>query len=162
MTKIILITATLVSVASALFISSPIAYGDNSTSPQELQEVKKVIQKVIIPIPKNALSCDTGEPINISQEQYKVHLMGFSDYQFEVTSDTYLLKSRKGMLSSHDSHYRLNADTITTAGKRYFCIRRSYEFNPIFSQKTILENRKEPKNVETDNIFTRFFSLFRM
>ena len=138
MKKIILITATLVSVASALFISSPIVYNDQMTSPQELQEVKKVLQKVIIPLPKDAILCETGKKIkDVNPDLYRNRLSHFVDYRFETLSDTTRFQSQQGRLQVHDSHYTLNQMTIEIDGDRYFCVKNDLTFDPQYSSKNL-------------------------
>jgi len=139
MIKIILITATLVSVASALFISSPIVYNDQMTSPKELSEVKKILQKVIIPLPKDAISCETGKKIkDVNPDLYRTRISHFSDYQFKILNFDYMrLHAEQGTLQAYDSHYTLNQMTVKIDGDRYFCVKNDLTFDPQFSTKNL-------------------------
>lgn len=120
------------------WVNSPIVYGDNSTSPQELLEIKKILQKVIIPLPKDAILCETGKKIkDVNPDLYRTRISRFEDYRFETLSDSTRFQSQQGRLQVYDSHYTLNQMTIEIDGDRYFCVRNDLTFDPQFSTKNI-------------------------
>ncbi|MFA5427100.1 MAG: hypothetical protein WC279_02700 [Sulfurimonas sp.] len=141
MKKIILSLILGVAAANAdvTWVNSPIKYGDQMTSPQELQEVKKILQKVIIPLAKDAISCETGKKIkDINPDLYRTRLSHFADYQFRLLNFDYIrLHSQEGKLQVYDSHYTLNQMTIEIDGDRYFCVRNDLNFDPQFSTKNL-------------------------
>lgn len=139
MKKTILMALATVTVASAAWISTPVVYGDNMTSPQELSEVKKVLQKVIIPLPKDAISCETGKKIkDVNPDLYRNRLSHFTNYQFKILNFDYLrLHAEQGTLQAYDSHYTLNQMTVKIDGDRYFCVKNDLTFDPQFATKNI-------------------------
>jgi len=147
--------ALLASMASASAL--PQMYDENTTSPQELREVRAIVNEVIIP-PNYSLSCESGKKIEIDYNTYVSHVRSFSDYQFLVSSDTYRFQAQQRMLTPSNTHYHLNSETITIDNKRYFCVKEDYSYNPIFSQKKVFENRKESQNV---SFFERIVNFFK-
>lgn len=141
MKKIILSLILGVAAANAdvTWVNSPIKYGDQMTSPKELSEVKKILQKVIIPLPKDGISCENGEKIkDVNPDLYRIRLMHFADYQFGVLNFDYMrLHAEQGTLQVFDSHYTLNQMTISIDGERYFCVKNDLTFDPQFSTKNI-------------------------
>ena len=121
------------------WVHSPIIYNEQMTSPRELQEVKKVLQKVIIPLPKDAISCETSKKIkDVNPDLYRNRLSHFTNYQFKILNFDYIrLHAEQGTLQAHDSHYTLNQMTISIDGDRYFCVKNDLTFDPQFSTKNI-------------------------
>ncbi|ABB44906.1 hypothetical protein Suden_1629 [Sulfurimonas denitrificans DSM 1251] len=159
---IVAIALIAVTAAHALTISLPIQYDENSTSPKELEALREALQKVIIPLPRDALSCESGERTDMPKNIYISRARLFSDYQFMIDRDLYLLLAKRDKLSVSLSHYSINSETITIGDNRYFCVRNDYKYDPIFNTKQLLLNKKEPKNEKDTSTFTRFINFFRM
>lgn len=121
------------------WVHSPITYNDQMTSPKELSEVKKILQKVIIPLQKNAISCETGKKIkDVNPDLYRTRIIHFADYQFKILNFDYMrLHAEQGTLQVFDSHYTLNQMTAEIDGDRYFCVKNDLTFDPQFSTKNI-------------------------
>lgn len=124
--------------ADVTWLRSPITYNDQMTSPKELSEVKKILQKVIIPLPKDAISCENGKQIkDVNPDLYRTRLSHFTDYRFETLSDSTRFQSQQGTLDVHTTYYTLNQMTIEIDGDRYFCVRNDLTFDPQFSTKNL-------------------------
>jgi hypothetical protein len=120
------------------WVNSPVKYNDQMTSPQELSEVKKILQKVIIPLQKDAISCETGKKIkDVNPDLYRTRISRFVDYRFETLSDTTRFQSQQGTLDVYTTYYTLNQMTIEIDGDRYFCVRNDLNFDPQFSTKNL-------------------------
>lgn len=150
-------TIALLATLASASIMLPQMYDENTTSPQELRELREVANKVIIP-PRDAISCESGKKIEIDHNTYVSHVRSFVEYRFRLNSDTYRFQSQQRMLTPFNTHYHLNSDTITQGVNRYFCVRENHDYNKLFSQKKIFENRKEAQNV---SIFERIVNFFK-
>lgn len=152
-----LIIGTYFNKAHGAWISSPVQYGADTTTPEELRELRKAVNSIIIPPYTQAISCTDGGQIDISYQNYSTHTKLWGDYMSKVESETYMRDAKNGELSTYNSHYYFNQNTIKIDDKHYLCIPKDTNFNKDYIHKDLNRNVIIPPKISLWDKFLNYF-----
>lgn len=143
--------------AHGAWISSPVQYGADTTTPEELRELRKAVNSIIITPYKQAISCTDGGIINIPYQDYSTNTKMFGDYRAKIESETYMRDAKNGELSTYNSHYYFNKNTIKMGDKHYLCIPKDTAYSKDYVHKDLNKNVVIPPKISLWDKFLNYF-----
>lgn len=144
--------------AHGAWISSPVQYGVDKTTPDELQELKKaLLNNTIIPPYTQAISCVDGGQIDITYQDYLSNTIMWGDYKSRVESETYMRDAKNGELSTYNSHYYFNKNTVKIDDKHYLCIPKDTAYSKDYVHKDLNRNVVTPPKISLLDKLLNYF-----